>query len=436
MSSAAKDRMLSSKCNMVLSAVFGMVAVLGVAGKFVGVFTAIERRTDTYSAWSGFATTWLVDYSQGYVRRGLCGEILRWCCRTGGVDPHVLIVALCLLTTAAATVLAFWAVRRRGLCWWPIMLTVCLGGLVSLNKDGLVLILCMACYWTLGRIRGVWMRYAVLNALAIVLVNVHEIGFFLTFPVAFFFALGDDEIGLPWWMRPAALMPMVVAFGFAAHFKGDVAIAQGITTNWQSCLSPWWDHVSLGGVRTAVGSSAADLAKGMVGEMSQSTHGVPNAVLFVGEFLVAFVVASRMLVFGRNEFARILLFLVSILLAPILIIFPFFHDYSRLFGFWTMSAMMSFALVPPEKYERTLGLLAKTPFGGIVRLLDVVNGKIAKIPYWAVVAMALLAGMSAIHFSFRQCLGRSVVGSVVHAFVVDPMKAHGDFGAWWRLQAR
>lgn len=428
--------MTSSKCRMVLSAVFGVAAALCVVGKFVNVFTAIERRTDTYSAWSSFATTWLVDYSQGYVRRGLCGEILRRCCQVTGADPHILIVALCLLTTAAATVLAFWAVRRRGLCWWPIMLTVCLGGLVSLNKDGLVLILCMACYWTLGRIRGVWMRYAVLNALAIVLVNVHEIGFFLTFPVAFFFALGDDEIGLPWWMRPAALTPMVVAFGFAAHFKGDVAVAQGIAAHWQAYLSPWWEHVPLSGVWCAVGSSAVDLAKDMVGEMSKSTLGVPNAVLFVGEFLMAFVVASRMLVFGREERARMLLFLVSILLAPILIVFPFFHDYSRLFGFWTMSAMMSFTLVPPEKYERTLDLLAKTPFGGIVRLLDVLHGKVAKIPYWVVVSMALFVGMSAIHFSFRQCLGRSVVGSFVHAFVVDPMKAHGDFGAWWRLQAR
>ena len=317
------------------------------------------------------------------------------------------------------------------------MLTVCLGGLVPLNKDGLVLILCMACYWTLGRIKGAWLRYAVLNALAIVLVNVHEIGFFLTFPVAFFFALGDDEIGLPWWMRPAALTPMAVAFGFAAHFKGDAVIAQGIATNWQACLSPWWDHVPLLGVAAAVGSSAADLAKSTVGEMSQSTLGVPNAVLLAAEFLMAFIVASRMLVFGQESaFARMHFFLLLMLLAPILIVFPFFHDYSRLFGFWTMSAMMGFALVPPEKYERTLDLLAKTPFGGIVRLLDVLHGKVAKIPYWVVVAMALFVGMSAIHFSFRQCLGRSVVGSFVHALVADPMKAHGDFGAWWRLQAR
>ena len=88
---------MSPKCRMVLSAVFGVAAALCVVGKFVGVFTAIERRTGIDSAWSWFATTWLVDYSQGYVRRGLCGEILRWCCRATGADPHVLIVALCLL---------------------------------------------------------------------------------------------------------------------------------------------------------------------------------------------------------------------------------------------------------------------------------------------------------------------------------------------------
>lgn len=428
--------MMLVKFRMALSVFFGVVAVLGVGGKFINVVTAIERRTEICSIWSCWTTAWLVDYSQGYVRRGLCGEILRRCCQVTGADPHILIVALCLLTTAAATVLAFWAVRRRGLCWWPIMLSVCLGGLVSLNKDGLVLILCMACYWVLGRIKGVWMRYAVLNALAIVLVNVHEIGFFLTFPVAFFFALGDDEIGLSWWMRPVALTPMAVAFGFAAHFKGDVAIAQGIAAHWQAYLSPWWEHVPLSGVWWAVGSSAVDLAKCMVGEMSQSTLGVPNAVLFVGEFLMAFVVATRMLVLGREESARMLLFLVLAILAPLLIVFPFFCDYSRLFGFWTMSAMMSFALVPPEKYARTLDLLSKSPFGELVRLLDVVHGMVAKIPCWAVVTMAFLVGMSAMHFSFRQCLGRSVVGSIVHTFIVDPMKAHGDFGAWWRLQAR
>jgi len=421
-----------------LNWIFGIATILVVFGKAVTLLQ--EMYTVPHAGTDGF-TGWLIDYSQGYVRRGLFGQIVRWFYEAWGIEPQWTIFIVAWLTFLSLTTIVFVLFRRRGLCWWPLMSTVCLGGLAPAYRDSLVLLLCMACYWSCARLRKPWPRYLIANLIAILLINVHEIGFFLTFPAMALLSMGDEEVALPTLLRPLVLAPAGAAFLLTWIFRGDGETAQGIIAGWQKILPPWWNGVDLKTIGVFIGGDPSTMAASTGDNMLSRWHGVPHFLLFLGEVLASLVVIVRLPLSNSKGTANseILPLLAIGQLLPMAIVFPLFWDYSRLFGLWSVSTLMCFAIVPMTQWCKAIAALdaigcgigsrLKTCRLGISRYFDA-------FPTWLVVALALMVGMSGVRFDFNACLGRSVIGSFVHSFAWDVYKSHGDVGTWLRLQAR
>ncbi|MEI8369685.1 MAG: hypothetical protein WCJ31_14720 [Planctomycetia bacterium] len=424
---------------LLLNCIFGIATTLCLFGKGVTLLKAMHEVPNPDNG--GYTTTWLIDYSEGYVRRGLPGHIIRWLYEAFSFEPQWSIFIAAWVTFVSLTAIAFTLFRHRQLCWWPLMLTVCIGGLSPIYRDSLLLLLCMACYWSFAYLRKPWLRYLVTNAIATVAINVHEFGFFLTFPAMALLSTGDEEIKLPSLLRPLVLAPACGAFLLTAMFRGDSETAQGIISNWQGILPSWWDSENLQSITAFAGGEPSSMAATTNKNMLSLWHGIPNFLLFLGELIATFIVITTLPLYKNRHSPEgdVLPFLGAAQLLPMVVVFPFFWDYSRLLGSWSLSTLMCFAIVPMERWCKVLAAIDALGFGigpclkpcrlGLSRSLGAV-------PTWLVVALALMVGMSGVRFNFDSCLGLSVIGSFVHSFAWDIYKSHGDVGTWLRLQGR
>lgn len=410
------DKGMSVKDGRILNWAFGLGALLCLAWKTIGVVKVVGERS--YNSGIMF-TTWLVDYSQGYVRRGLCGQIVRFLRETLGVEPQWTILVCSVALYGVLVVLCFAVFRRRGWCWWPIMLTVCLGGLSALNRDALVLLTCMVCYWVAGRVRGVFARYLLLNVLVVTLVNVHEIGFFLVFPFLSILCIGDVDAKLPVFMRPTLLLPSCMAFFLVATFRGNEDMASKMVAGWRPILPAWWDGVTgFRGVHSDIGSTGGSLLAKMVEIWGGEWHGVPNAAYMLFAVVAFYAIVStlpfKMQHTREKSIARVLLL---VQMAALSVVFPFFYDYARLFGFCAMSTLTCVALVPSEKWLVVARELSRA-LGGVWHYAEAAWVKVAArkwLPARFVAICALLVGVQPIYFDIPTSAMYSYVGMLCRA---------------------
>lgn len=316
------------------------------------------------------------------------------------------------------------------------MLTVCLGGLTNLNKDGFLMLLCIGVYVIAVSPLKACVRYAIVDMLVLLVVNVHEFGFFVTFPFLILLAVGDEQIPLRPWSRPILLLPCVVGFAFVAIFRGNADMALQIQASWREILSPWWEGVELYGIPSDVASEGAGLWGQTKANLMATTCGIPNVAYFIVELLTAFVVVVRLTLLDHDDEERlgVLSFLLTVQALSLTVVFPFFVDYCRLVGFWTLSSIVCFAVVPECRWQRTFLVVDDLPIkvGPLVsKFRHGLAICMSKVPLWVVVVMALFVGMSGIGFNLKFCLGRSVVGTLTHAFLWDVYKAHGDISSWF-----
>ena len=237
------------------------------------------------------------------------------------------------------------------------------------------------------------------------------------------------------------LAPACAAFLLTCIFRGDSETSQGIIEGWQGILPQWWNGVSLRNIGAFIGCDPSSIVASTRNNMLSRWHGAPHFLLFLGEALASLLVIIRLPLSNtkRTAESQILPLLAIGQLLPLTIVFPLFCDYSRLFGLWSLSTLMCFAIVPMKQWCKVLAAIDAMGCGigsrlntcrlGVSRCFDAV-------PTWLVVALALMVGMSGIGFDFNACLGRSVIGSFVHSFAWDVYKSHGDVGTWLRLQAR
>jgi hypothetical protein len=422
-----------------LNCLFGIPSTLCLFGKGVTLLKAMHEAPNPENG--GYTTTWLIDYSEGYVRRGLPGHIIRWLYEAFDIEPQWSIFIVEWVTFVSLTAIAFTIFRHRQLCWWPLMLTVCIGGLSPIYRDSLLLLLCMACYWSFACLRKPWLRYSVTNAIAAVAINVHEFGFFMVFPAMALLSIGDKEIKLPSLLRPLVLAPACGAFLLTAMFRGDCETAQGIISNWQGKLPSWWDSEDLQSIVVFVGGEPSSMAASTKQNMLSLWHGIPNFLLFLGELLATFIVITTLPFYKnrRSPEGDVLPFIGAAQLLPMAVVFPFFWDYSRLLGSWSLSTLMCFAIVPMERWSKVLAAIDALGFGigsSLKKCRLKMSRYLGAVPTSLVVALAFTVGMSGVRFEFNSCLGRSVIGSLVHSFAWDIYKSNGDFGTWFLLQGR
>lgn len=347
--------------------------------------------------------SWLVGYTPGggYVRRGLAGEVLWWANQCG-LSPEYVIYPLCL-----ASLLAVWAwfgatVVKRGLNWWILPTSFCLGGLFPMTRDYCVLLLVMSMIHAHARIRHPLLRFGLVNVIGIAAIHLHEISFFITVPFMFLLLWSENAGWRGKMARAASLTPMLLAFGLVAVFRGNSATCTKMASAWGSVLgNGYWDGINIiTGLKLAIESNADFYVRLTVDSLFvQRTAGLPNAAWLLLFGTCIFIAASRALPLYRRgvkaDSLPVLLVFQALCLVPV---FPVFVDYSRLFAYAILSAYWFWLELGDERVARAFPF-RMNPAGWNTRPRRLL-----------LVCLLVFSGMSTINLVVEECFARSVAG--------------------------
>jgi hypothetical protein len=191
------------------------------------------------SSWQ--MTDWLIDYSGGFVRRGLAGEGILLASRTSGIPPNLLVIGISLVLFAILT--AFLVRSARRFVPLPLIFSGLLLGAPAMEgnairKDAMMLLALVLCLWLLQRASRDVAKLAAVNLVGIVALLCHESFFFLAVP-ALVLVAGEQAPQAPrgstssgFWRGLLSLSPAILAMGVISHFHGNAATARAIDADW------------------------------------------------------------------------------------------------------------------------------------------------------------------------------------------------------------
>ena len=288
-------------------------------------------------------TEWLINYSGGFVRRGLPGWLIEICADASGVQANHLIIgfsAICYL------LLAIWFLRRSTRAFPTILILSCIVmGFPAyqdsiVRKDCLGLLLLIGC---LAADRSRLPRPAIilaLNLLAGVAILSHETFVFYGLAGFVLFRRWNDEpttiIGLV--RRGLGLLPAAGCFLLTAVFHGTPGQAEAVNDSWL----PLWRIIDPGnpGLESP---SAAIQALGWSTEhgLSLSLYLLTSGLYQPAAWAMVFAISFSLVVLFTRPDLRVRV--TALLLAQWVLISPLFLlgvDYGRWLFLWVASTII------------------------------------------------------------------------------------------------
>lgn len=225
------------KLNLAAMAVMAWLTVL------MFIMASISLRE--YADYDSFLVSdWMINYSGGFVRRGLAGQVLWWIYQhIASFNPVILVVCVCEVLSAVVLLLALRFFRREGLSLL-LLPAGCMFGytLFGINgrRDFLLLLLAYALFYAYSRLRERrrWQTMIVFQCLSVTMVLFHEASFLFTMPALLLLELGDRRYSLRQrvWQAVLLFMPSLLAVFATVVYKGDMQTAAAITSSWSDAM--------------------------------------------------------------------------------------------------------------------------------------------------------------------------------------------------------
>lgn len=298
-------------------------------------------------------TEWLINYSGGFVRRGLPGTLIGLLAESTGIRANVVVI---ITSLACYITLMVWLLRRATASFPPVLILSCIVmGFPAyqdsiIRKDCLGLLFLLACV-LLGGWRGPKILVICgLNLIASVAILCHEtFTFYGLAAYAFLRAPSEGELWLAGLgKRAAALLPAGLCFLLTVIHHGTPEHAVAVNNSW----IPLWDAIdpTNPGHSEPAASIAAlgwTTAKGLSLSLHLLTSGYYQPLAWAMVFLVSFLLLVLFVGRGSDQQAReqmlIRIRFVAILLCQLVIISPLFflgYDYGRWLFLWVVSSMI------------------------------------------------------------------------------------------------
>lgn len=315
-------------------------------------------------------TEWLINYSGGFVRRGLPGSVAGIISGVSGVRANVLVI---IASFACFLGLGLWLLRKATGTFPAILILSCAVMGIPAYQDSIVRKDCLGLLLFLGCVKTqesglcpVW-RFAVLNLLAIVAILSHETFAFYALPALVICTGGADQGMMDHLRKVALLAPAAACFLLTVIFHGSPALAEAVNASW----IPLWQSIEP--ANPAVGTPAAAIeALGWTSQQGLSlaiymwTSGPYQPVAWVSVFAIAFFLF--LLFAGRRAErpAEVKVHVGAILAAQLVFISPLFIlgvDYGRWLFLLLVSVMILSASgrsAPRWIEDRVRGIFALT----------------------------------------------------------------------------
>jgi len=288
----------------------------------------------------------LINYQGGFVRRGLCGELIHVVCRWFEADPRCVVLPLVCVCYVLLVWLFVRKFRQRGLCWWLLPMSIILSPLFLIRKDCMMLLAFLLLLGIARKMRTGWAKVALLNAVLMLMLSVHEAFAFFSLPVLALWLRRESGPGLRGWLP---LLPSAVWFLVLSAFKGDAQVAQTIHDSWSPFVSAAdWGEKPFGGIG-AISWEAWDTFKFHIGRNFIEADGLGIRGFMVRPFVLVAVFYflpnalwvlrgrnTRFSVRDRNNLSVVMLFQFLCLLPMFTVLSC---DCGRVVRYWTLSSM-------------------------------------------------------------------------------------------------
>ena len=317
---------------------------------------SIVRQVAAAASWghgSFEMTEWLINYSGGFVRRGLPGTLIGILSETTGLRANLIVI---ITSIACYLTLAAWLLRRATAYCPPALILSCVVMGIPAYQDSLVrkdclgLLFLLACV-SLGGWRGPKLLViGGLNLIAAAALLCHET--FAFYGLAAYVFLRDPSGREPWLAqvvgRAASLIPAGLCFLLTVIYHGTPAQAVAVNNSW----IPLWDAINpANSGHSEPAATIAALAWTTTEGLSLSLHMLTSgfyqplawAVVFLISFLLLVLFAGRGSGQAPGETMQVRIRFVAILLCQLAFISPLFLlgvDYGRWLFFWVVSSMI------------------------------------------------------------------------------------------------
>ncbi len=334
-----------------------------------------------YSSWS--ISDWLINYEGGFVRRGLCGEILYGLYQVHPYPVRGVILILGFTGFFFFMVLLIGVFRREG--WSPVLLiapyliqmpTFLADNLFWLRKDHWLLLLAYGIFYFYTRYichRDI-LSLVAMQFFFVVVLLIHEAAFFFTFPllIAHYFLATYRKINLVGKSLGAVFLlflPAALTMGAVCLFKGNQVVAEAIWTSWKPCMEayplPCDDVTNIGpGVDALTWDTLGTFESHMtVNWMGWFLKPIPSFPFTLINLVGVYYLVSRLntVDLGWNRLKKfdssrmgLFLLLQGIFMVPLFTVLS--CDFGRTIPYWVFSSLFAYHFLKEEATVFPMGL--------------------------------------------------------------------------------
>jgi hypothetical protein len=309
----------------------------------------------------------LINYQEGFVRRGLTGEILFLLVKYCHIDVILTVKALCLALYVWTFMFFVCQFRKKGFSLYIIPLCFFMGSMVLnydywLRKDCLMFAFFIYIVKTfvqdgLSRTN----KILIINILLIVVLLIHEVFIFYALPIVVLLLGSSKKLNFRNFFTAGLCFAIpVLVFFIVVTMHGNEATAQGIWDSWSDLL-----HIERSKVNeyNGLGGIGWSSYKTFLGVFSMSFlynyHGIPSGIEWIITFpLIYYLSINLPAVFGnrtesfskrhQTAFSAVLIFQFVCLLPVMLFLMC---DYGRVSFLWIGSSFTLLLLVPLDRLE-------------------------------------------------------------------------------------
>lgn len=402
----------------------------------------IKQILSTYSYESWLGSEWLINYQGGFVRRGLIGEILFFFAKNFNINIEWTIKIFCLLCFMAVTVFFVRAFLKKGYSLYILPLCFFLGthisnGMYWHKRDYAMFVFLIAIFWAFNKINKQFVKFLIINILAIIALQVHEVFAFFSFP--FLFLLFFNEYRNKGILKSIALslvflLPSICTFLLVLKYHGNLETAQTIWNSWVAIadLNLAELTTSSHGALSAIGwdSDWAFRAHFQCNFLTRDMSISSTVFWSITIPLVYYIATNTLLVFRKKENIftyRDKTTLSSILIFQLVCLIPMFLilscDLGRVIFYWVASSFVVFLLIPRKKIENLFPNF-------YIRFIELINNGLTNILHPAKTTLALLMifiGISTFGFSLFRVIESSMIYNVLRiiSMILVKLKMNG-----------
>lgn len=195
---------------------------------------------------------WLINYSGGFVRRGLSGEILHTFYNICPFNLKYLVLCICILSFLLFMCLFYKCCTAQKMSLLPLLVTICgaLSPIYWYRRDFIILIisyliLCSYIRYLKYGDKRFFIAFLIMSSL---LILIHEGGAFFTFPILFFLQWFSDDnklVAAKKFVRGCKhfIIPFMVVV-LVSIYKGNELMADAIWKSWESLFERYPDEIN------------------------------------------------------------------------------------------------------------------------------------------------------------------------------------------------